>query len=70
MPLSSELPSSIDETAFIAMPDVAYVLPVEEDGWIYYTIHDEDGLPIAVAPSRDLAFAAIRQHGMEPVDAH
>ncbi len=35
-----------------------------------YAIHAADGERIGGAPSRDLAFAAIRQHGMEPIDAN
>ncbi|MBI3506157.1 MAG: DUF1150 family protein [Proteobacteria bacterium] len=35
-----------------------------------FAIHAADGERIGGAPSRDLAFAAIRQHGLEPVDAH
>lgn len=59
-----------DETIDDDRCAVAYVVPVEHDGWFFYSIHGEDGLPLAVAPSRGLAFAAIRQFGMQPVDAH
>jgi hypothetical protein len=37
---------------------------------VVFAIHAADGERIGGAPSRDLAFAAIRQHGLEPVDAH
>ncbi|MBL8805769.1 MAG: DUF1150 family protein [Rhodospirillales bacterium] len=37
---------------------------------VVFAIHAADGERIGGAPSRELAFAAIRQHGLEPVDAH
>ncbi len=51
-------------------PDVAYVKRVvinDEEGW---SIHSADGAQMGLAPSRDLAFAAIRQHELEPVSVH
>lgn len=56
---------SIDEA-----PPVAYIRPVEEDGCACYAICDEEGQPLGLSPTRALAIAAIRQHGMEPADAH
>ena len=37
---------------------------------VVFAIHAADGERIGGAHSRDVAFVAIRQHGMEPVDAH
>jgi hypothetical protein len=51
-------------------PDVAYVKRVvvnDEEGW---SIHAADGTQMGLAPTRDLAFAAIRQHDLEPVSVH
>ena len=55
--------------AFAAMAsDAAYVKPVVDEGKPAYAIHAADGQ--ALAPSRDLAFALIRQNELEPTDAH
>ncbi len=35
-----------------------------------YAIHDETGLRIGLAPDRDLAFVAARQHELAPVSVH
>lgn len=67
-----------EEFATLGVQGVAYVRVApdaraaegEEGPAIAFTIHSADGERIGAAPSRDLAFAAIRQHGLEPVDAH
>jgi hypothetical protein len=51
-------------------PNVAYIKAVVVDGQPMYAIHGGDGSPLAVAPTRELALAAVRQNGMDPVDAH
>ncbi len=35
-----------------------------------YSIHAADGTPLAVLPEWDIAVAAVRQHGLEPVSVH
>ncbi len=50
--------------------NVAYVAKVEANGSIAYAIHSADGTRLALAPSRDLAFAAAKQHELEPVSVH
>ena len=35
-----------------------------------YGIHDADGNRLAIAPSRDMAFAVIRRNDMMPVSVH
>lgn len=52
------------------MPDLAFVKRIrinDSDGW---SIHAADGTHMGLAPSRDLAFAAIKQHELEPVSVH
>ncbi len=50
------------------MPELAYVKQAGDgDGW---SIHAADGTQMGLAPNRDLAFAAIRQHDLEPVSVH
>jgi hypothetical protein len=47
-----------------------YVKPVEQRGRRYYAIHAQDGRPIALAASRELAFAFLGQHDLSGADVH
>lgn len=63
--------------ALWGLPGLAFVrriaVPMEDgrladgDGW---SIHAADGTRMGVAPSREMAFAAIRQHELEPMSVH
>lgn len=48
----------------------AYVKPCEHEGERAYAIHDQHGAALAVAPTRDMAFAFLQQQEIEGVDAH
>lgn len=50
--------------------DVAYVKTVQENGGTYYTIHAADGTQMAAVSDRQTAWAAIRQHDLEPLSVH
>ena len=52
------------------MHDVAYVKPVLVNDVIGYAVHAADGTQIAVLPDRNLAFATVRQHDLEPLSVH
>ena len=64
--------------ALTAFPDsmtsidagTAYIRRWAQDGKTVYAIHGPDGKPLAVAPTRALAFAVARQHDLEATDAH
>ncbi|HEX3535193.1 MAG TPA: DUF1150 family protein [Stellaceae bacterium] len=58
------------ELAVLGVQDVAYVKPVEAEGKPAFAICAADGTQMAVVPSRDLAFAVIRQNDMEGVSVH
>ena len=58
------------ELGLLGMADVAYVKPVVVDGVAVFAVHAADGTQMAVIADRDLAFAVIRQNGMEPVSVH
>jgi hypothetical protein len=45
------------------------VIDVPEDATLY-SVHSADGERIALVGDRDLAFAAARQHEMNPVSVH
>lgn len=52
------------------LDDVAYVKRTvvnDQEGW---SIHAADGRHIGYAPDRELAFAAVRQHELEPFSVH
>jgi hypothetical protein len=61
---------STRELALFGIEDVAYIKPVETDGGVAYAAHAADGTPIAVAASRELAFATARRHELEPLSVH
>jgi hypothetical protein len=61
---------SARELALFGMQDLAYVKPVMVDGTLAYALHAADGTQIAVLPDRDVAFATIRQHDLEPLSVH
>lgn len=49
--------------------DGAMMVDVPEDATLY-SVHASDGERIALVGDRDLAFAAARQHEMNPVSVH
>jgi hypothetical protein len=56
--------------AALGSQNLAFIRPVEEGGSVQWGIFSADGTPIGLAPSRDVAFAAVRQHELEPVSVH
>jgi len=63
-------PIDPQDFAMIGMQELAYVKPAVVNGVSVFTIHAADGSQIGVAPSRDIAFAAVKQHELEPVSLH
>jgi hypothetical protein len=61
---------SARELALFGMQDMAYVKRVVVDGSAGYAIHAADGTEIAVLADRDIAFATLRQHDLEPLSVH
>lgn len=64
-----DIPSERELLA-VGAEDTAYVKRMEEEGRIFYAIFLGDGRQIGAAPSRETAFAAIRQHELEPLSVH
>ncbi len=58
------------EFALLGVEDVAYVKRVIVNGVAGFAIHAADGTEMAVLADRDLAFATLRQHDLEPVSVH
>jgi hypothetical protein len=61
---------SARELALLGMQDLAYIKRVVVDGATGYAVHAADGTEIAVLADREVAFATVRQHDMEPVSVH
>lgn len=52
------------------LQDVAYIKCVTVNDEIGWAIFAADGSHMGVAPDRALAFAAVRQHDLEPYSVH
>lgn len=61
---------STNDLAILGMTDVAYVKSVNGEDGVVFEIHAADGTPVAVMSERELAFATVRQHDMEPLSVH
>lgn len=62
---------STQDLSALGVEDVAYIKPVvTEEGKNGFAIHAADGSLMAVVDDRDVAFAAVRQHDMDPVNVH
>lgn len=58
------------ELAALGVQHLAYIKHVVVDNVSAYAVHAADGTQIAVLPDRDVAFATVRQHDLEPVSVH
>ncbi len=54
----------------LGVENVAFVKPVEADGTTAYSIHAADGTEMGLVSDREVAFAAVRQHDLEPLSVH
>jgi hypothetical protein len=61
---------SAQEFALLGMQDIAYVRRVTFNDESGFAIHAADGTQVAVLPDRDVAFATVRQHDLEPLSVH
>lgn len=61
---------TLQELASWGLQDVAFVKRVVINDEEVWAIHAANGMEMGMAPRRDLAFAAIRQHDMEPFSVH
>lgn len=58
------------DLAQLGLNFVAYVRPVVVEQEEVFAICAADGTQMGLAPTRDVAFAAIRQHELEPLSVH
>jgi hypothetical protein len=61
---------SARELAHFGMQDMAYIKRVIVNDVAGYAVHAADGTQIAVLPDRNVAFATVRQHDLEPLSVH
>ena len=61
---------SPQEFATLGMQGMAYIKRVVVNETVAYAIHAADGTQVALAPSRDLAIATVRQHELEALSVH
>ncbi|MBV9016518.1 MAG: DUF1150 family protein [Alphaproteobacteria bacterium] len=61
---------SPNELGMLGMADVAYIRPVVVEGTEAFAVHAADGTQMAVIADRDMAFAVVRQHELEPLSVH
>jgi hypothetical protein len=65
-------PIPAEQFQLLGVSDIAYVKHAEDatDETELFTIHLADGRKVGAAPDRDTAFAALRQHNLEPLSVH
>lgn len=56
--------------AALGAGQLAFVKPITVEGESAFAVHAADGSPLTVVPSREIAFALIRQNDLEPVSVH
>lgn len=54
----------------VGLDVLAYARPTLIEGQVAFAIHGADGSQLGMAPSRELAHAAMVQHGLVPVGLH
>ena len=59
-----------DDLGAYGLETIAYIKTVTVEGQKCHSIHAADGTPLTVVPERDIAFATVRQHDLEPSSVH
>jgi hypothetical protein len=64
--------TQLSSEAFAALgaQNIAYVKPVSEQDHLKFEVHGADGTPFAVFETIEMAVAAIKQNGLEPLSVH
>ncbi|HXZ00767.1 MAG TPA: DUF1150 family protein [Stellaceae bacterium] len=59
------------EFALLGMQEMAYIKRVAgTDGVVGFAVHAADGTQVALLPDREVAFATVRRHELEPLSVH
>lgn len=62
--------ASIPDLSSYGMETMAYIKTVTVDGQKFHSVHAADGTQLTVIEHRDIAFATVRQHDLEPASVH
>jgi hypothetical protein len=63
-------PMSARDFTALGLEQLAFVKPIVERGAIVFAIYTADGRLAATVPTREVAFATVRQNDLEPVSVH
>jgi hypothetical protein len=61
---------SAQDLLTFGLNDIAYLKPASVNGQEVYAIHAADGSQLAFVANREVGFAAMHQHELEPVSLH
>ena len=61
---------SANDLMALGVGDVAYIKAAVVQDKLSYVIFSADGTMLGAADDREVAFAAVRQPGLEPMSAH
>ena len=61
---------SAQDLLTFGLNDIAYLKPANVNGQDVYAIHAADGSQLAFVANREVGFAAMHQHELEPVSLH
>jgi hypothetical protein len=61
---------STKDFALLGMQDVAYIKRITVNDGAAFAVHAADGTQVALLPDREVAYATVRQHDLEPVSVH
>jgi hypothetical protein len=70
MNLEERAPLTPKEFAHLGVDDMAYVKAITVNDEPAFAVHAADGTPMGVMQNRETAFAALRQHDLEPMSVH
>ena len=61
---------SANDLLVFGLNDIAYLKPASVNGQSVFAIHAADGSQLAFVANREVGFAAMQQHELEPVSLH
>jgi hypothetical protein len=61
---------SLTDLLTFGLNNIAYLKPVQVNGQSVYAIHAADGSQLALVANREVGFAAMIEHDLEPVPLH
>jgi hypothetical protein len=72
--VATNAPMPTQDFLALGLRDIAYIKPAAiadgESVQMIFEIHTADGAVVGAVETRELAFDAVRENGLEPVSAH